>query len=137
MTTRRIGLSLTGDPIPLTPFLDAAYNLGALLSELDRAMSGAQNLEWVITDLRLGSATVAVTPIPISEDALDQSPAIIAAVLKGMEMVEKAAAWPEHFTEEALLRAKKLVSILNDQVERIGIFGNLGEGGTQRIRVTQ
>src|SRR5713101_7241239 len=137
MATRRIGLSLGGDAIPLMTFLDAAYNLGALLSELDVTISGSRNLDWVIADLSLGSANLAVTPVPVSEEALDQSPVIISSTLKGLEAVEKGAEWPEYFTEEALLRAKRLVSIINGRVERIAVFGNAGEGGTKRIRVTQ
>lgn len=137
MATRRIGLSLGGDAIPLMTFLDAAYNLGALLSELDVTISGSRNLDWVIADLSLGSANLAVTPVPVDEDALDQSPVIISATLKGLEIIEKAAEWPEYFTDEALLRAKKLVGLINGRVERIAVFGNAGEGGTKRIRVTQ
>lgn len=137
MITRRIGLSLAGDTIPLNTFLDAAYNLGALLSELDVAISGSRNLEWVISDLSVGSANLAVTPLPISDDAIDQSPVIISSALKGMETVEKSAEWPEHFTDEALLRAKKLVGIIDGRVERVAVFGNHGEGGTRRVRVTQ
>jgi hypothetical protein len=137
MATRRIGLSLGGDAIPLSTFLDAASSLGALLSELDVAISGSHNLDWVIADLSLGSANLAVTPVPISEEAIDRSPVIISSALNGMEVVEKAAEWPEHFTEEALLRAKKLVGLINGRVERIAIFGNPGERGTKRVRVTQ
>ncbi len=137
MATRHIGLSLGGDAIPLSTFLDAAFNLAALLSELDVSISGSRNLEWVIAGLSLGSANLAVTPVPISEDALDQSPVIIASALKGMEIVEKSAEWPEHFTDGALLRAKRLVGIINGRVERLAVFGNPGEGGTKRVRVTQ
>src|SRR5436190_18195731 len=112
MATRRIGLSLGGDTIPLSTFLDAASSLGALLSELDVAISGSRNLDWVIADLSLGRANLAVTPMPASEDALDRSPVVISFTLKGLEAVEIGAEWPEYFTEEALLKAKRLVSII-------------------------
>lgn len=137
MTTRRIGFTLGGDAIPFETFLEAGSRLSALLAEVDSAVSGSQTLEWVISDLRFASATVAVSSVPRSEEIIDQSPTIISSVLKGLETIERTAERPEYFTDEALLTAKRLVSLLNGKVERISIFGNVGVGSTGTVRATQ
>ena len=136
MITRRIGLTLSGDAIPLGLFLDAARGLDALLSELDIAISGARHLEWAIADLSISSANLAVTPSLLREESMDNGALIISSALMGMEIIEKGGVWPEHFTETALLKAKEIVSIINGKVERISFFGNAGEG-SKRVRVTQ
>src|SRR4051812_38986277 len=109
MTTRRIGLTLSGDAIPLSLFLDAAHGLEALLCELDIAISGSRHLEWAIADLSLSSANLAVTPSLLKEESLDNGALVISSALTGMEIIEKGGIWPEHFTETALLKAKEIV----------------------------
>lgn len=137
MTAARIGLTLSGDTIPLGMFIEAARNFRTLLSELDVSISGSRNLEWIISDLSVGSAVLAVAPSLLNEEAIDRSPIIISAALAGMETIEKTAEWPLHFTDEALVKAKELVGLINSHVERISLFGNTGQGETKRIRVTQ
>lgn len=136
MATRRIGITLSGDMIPLSLFLEASRGLNALLSEIDVAISGSRNLEWTIENLSIGSANLAVTPSLLHEDSIDQSALVISSALLGMEKIEKGGQWPEHFTETALLKAKEIVSIINGKVERVALFGNAGEGSV-RVRVTQ
>lgn len=137
MAAKQIGFSLIGDAIPLGTFIDAAQDLKALLFELDTAVSGTRNLEWTILELRTGSATVTVTPSLLSEEAIDESTAVISIALTGMEIIEKTAERPPYFTDTALLKAKELVSLLNGRIERIAVFGNSGRGETKRVRITQ
>jgi hypothetical protein len=72
----------------------------------------------------------------LHEDSIDQGALVISAALAGMEKIEKGGQWPDHFTENALLKAKEIVSIINGKVDRISFFGNTGDGSV-RVRVTQ
>jgi hypothetical protein len=137
MAAKRIGLSLGGDAIPIETFIAAARSLRELLSELDISISGSRNLEWVISDLSVGSANLAVSPLLLTKNSLDCGTEIIASALTGIALIEKQAEWPEHFTDEALLKAREIVCLINGHVEKIAVFGNPGQGQTQRIPITQ
>ena len=126
-----------GEDIPLWAFLDAAGKFSDLLSELDVAVSGSRNLDWSIIDLSVGSANLAVEPTLKQEDGIDYGDMIISSALSGLERIEQEAKRPEHFTDEALKKAKELVRIINGKVEHIAVFGKAEGATTQRIPVTQ
>jgi len=137
MTTKRIGLTLNGDAIPLGMFIEAARSFNSLLAEIDVSISGKRNIEWIISDLSVSSAVFAVSPVLLNEDIVDNSSPVISSALAGLELVEKTAEWPSHFTDEALIKAKNLVGLINGHIERISLFGNPGQGETKRLRLTQ
>ncbi|MGE0684371.1 MAG: hypothetical protein AB7P69_26125 [Candidatus Binatia bacterium] len=137
MAAKRIGLSLSGDAIPIEVFIAAARSLKDLLSEIDISISGSRNLEWTISDLTFSSANFAISPLPLTENSSDFGTEIISSALAGIELIEKQAEWPENFTDEALLKAKEIVCLINGRVEKISVFGNSGQGPTRRLSVTQ
>lgn len=137
MDTRSIGFSLVGEDIPLGTFINAAQKLSDLLSELDVEVSGSKNLDWSIVDLGVGSANLAVEPTLKQEDGIDYGDMIISSALSGLKLIEQEASRPEHFTDEALKKAKELVRIINGKVERIAVFGKTESTTPQRVRVTQ
>ncbi len=135
--TRRIGFSLGGDTIPLSTFIDAAQNLIGLLREVESAISGRQQLVWYISELRMGSTTVEIMPSLISDDAVDQSPAVISATLMGMAKIEREPDRPEFFTDAALARAKDIAGVLNGHVSKVLVFGSSEAVKPKQVRITQ
>lgn len=134
MSTQRIGFSLAGEGIPVDAFLDAGQALSELLSELDLVISGSKrSRKWHIADLSTGSANFTMSPsLQDHESAL-----MISSALSGIARIDKEAEYPTFFTDDALLKAKKFAGIISEAVERIAIFGNPGNGKTQRVPVTQ
>lgn len=136
MDNRNIGLSLAGDDIPLEVFINAAGELSGLLSELEFAVSGARDLHWFISDLRMGSASLAVRPEPEPRYGPDCADRIIATALSGLSKIEKEPSRPDHFTDDALKRAKALaVSVAPDRGS-IAVFGGEGSTPAQRVPLT-
>ena len=133
MNTQRIGFSLIGEDIPVDAFQDAFQALAGLLSELDISISGKQSRKWRIADLSTGSANLAIRPT-LQDDA---SARMISSALSGVALIDKGAEYPSFFTDKALLKAKEFANIINGEVERVALFGNLGKGKTQRIQITQ
>ena len=137
METPRIGFSLMGTDIPLGTFINAAQGLSDLLTELDVAVSGSQNLDWSIVDLGVGSANLTVQPALGQEDGINRGDVIISSALSGLELIEQRATRPEYFTDDALRRAKELVQMIDGKVERIAVYGKTTNTATQRVPVTQ
>ncbi len=126
-----------GEDIPLGIFISAAQKLSDLLSALDVAVSGSQNLDWSIIDLGVGSANLTVEPTLRKEDGIDYGDMIISSALTGLELIEQEAKRPDYFTDEALKKAKELVGVINGKIERIAVFGKAESTPAQRVRITQ
>ena len=137
MDNRNIGLSLTGDDIPLEAFINAAGELSGLLSELELSVSGARNLDWYVSDLRMGSASLAIRPMPKARYGADCVDTIISAALSGLGMVEKEPMRPDYFTDDALKRAKALAGSVASHTGVIAIFGGGGSMPVQRVPLTR
>ncbi len=122
MEDHRITLTLgaRADAVPLGSFLTAAQTFADLLVQLDRQLSGRPRttLDWVITKLELGSATIEAEARP-RDDALDLAPLVTSRFVDGLALVERAAEHPPDFTDEMLEAPKSLVNVLNDSVSRV------------------
>ena len=136
MNDRNIGLSLTGAHVPLKSFTSAADKLAGLLSELERSLSGARHLGWYVADLRMGSVDLAIRPKSANQGSSEIGNMIISAALSGLETVEREARRPEHFTDDALRRAKALAGSVDHETSRLTIFGDGGPVPMQRVPVT-
>ena len=133
---RNIGLSLTGNDVPLESFIGAAEKLAGLLSELELSLFGARHLDWYVADLRMGSANLAMRPKSAGREGSDFGNAIISAALSGLETIEREALRPEHFTDDALRRAKALVGSVDHEASRLIIFGDGGSMPTKQAPLT-
>ena len=136
MNDRNIGLSLTGDHVPLKSLTNAADKLSGLLSELERSLFGAQQLGWYVADLRMGSVNLAIRPKSASQGNPEIGNTIISVALSGLEMIEREVRRPEHFTDDALRRAKALVGCIDHEASRLAIFGGGGPMPMQQVPVT-
>lgn len=137
MDNRNIGLSLEGDDIPLEVFLNAAGELSGLLSELEFAVSGARNLRWYVSDLRMGSANLAVRAEPEPRYGPDCVDAIISTALSGLSKIEREPSRPDHFTDDALKRAKALAVSVAPDKGSIAIFGGERSMPPQQVFLTR
>ena len=136
MSDRSIGLSFTGNDVPLRSFIGAAEKLAGLLSELEFSLSGARHLDWYVVDLHMGSANLAMRPKSASREGSGFGSTIISAALSGLETIEQEALRPEHFTDDALRRAKALAGSVDHEASGLTIFGDGGPMPMQQVPVT-
>jgi len=103
-------------------FLSIVQNTLAILREVDAQISEQRqgSLTWQIKDVSLNSPlTMTIFGETTAED-LDYGRDVIEAYTDGLRQVDTSPARiPEFFTFEALRRAKSLVSVLNDGIERV------------------
>lgn len=125
-TTHRVVLSVRGDFIPLSRFAAAASDLLALLEQLDASIAGRPSLAWGVTGLRLESPAVLETsPRPLDEETADYSSEVITAFVEGMEEIRKHSVRPRFFTDDALIRARRLAEIADGDIDRVTVMGTV------------
>ena len=119
--SRKLQLALRGEGISVARLATALHELSRILQDIDVEVSGKITLAWGITGLRLNGAIIETSPRPIREGTPDFGPKVIHAFVSGMREINTKPARPQYFTDEVLVRAKKLASLLNDGVERVSI----------------
>lgn len=129
---QRLGFSLSGEAVAVKSFIAVATKLTDLLRELETSVTGRDDLEWHIADLRMGSTNFAIAPVTQSPESADSASKIIDAVVKGIAIVENSPQRPPHFTDQALRDVKDLTRAANGATNRLSIFG----GGAEPLRVT-
>lgn len=133
----KVSISLGGDLITVSAFIDAASDLYAILNEIDREVSGSQSVIWSIAALRSTSAVMEAAPILVHEETPDNRDRIVAAFVQGMQKIETQPVRPDYFSNEALIKAKHLVGILNENINRIVIRGTVDGRLSDHIQITQ
>ena len=133
---QQVGFNLSGEAVPVRTFIAVAERLADLLKEVEVAVAGQQGLEWLISDLRTGSANLAIVPVAQTHTSADGADLIIAAVMEGLAEVEAAAQRPSHFTNEALRYAKSLANAANGDGNRLSIFGG-GQAEHRQVAISQ
>ncbi len=117
-----ITITLTGKTefISVGSFLEVVQNSLGILRELDAAISGhSASVKWRISAASLNSP-LAVTIFPDNPTDMGIGRDILNDYTKGLRQVEQDDKHvPSHFNEAALEYAKKLVSVLNDDITRI------------------
>lgn len=109
-----IGIDIGGERISAVVVRDSLDDLLVLLGEASKA-SGAGRQDWTISELRIGSAVMAV-------GAPDETP--VAALLRaGLDGLERAAAVPVGWN-------RRMVEKVRDMGQRVG------RGGTTGVTVT-
>lgn len=132
---QQVGFLLSGDDVVVSEFIAVASKLTGLLKELETSMTGAQDVEWQIADLRVGSASIAMRPHLPTPAGRDTADAVIGATLEGLATVENAAQRPPHFTDEALRTAKSLVIAAKNEPKALAIFGR-AQGPRRQVPVS-
>lgn len=114
--------SVGGEPVSLPTFARLTVEMTELLAELDRARSDEPAVEWVITDLDLGSAIVEVEGQPLSAIA-DVSPVIVAEALDALERAGAGQPKPE-VPQAAWRHAVNFADIIRERPTTVEINSN-------------
>ena len=133
----RVVILLKGNLIPVSTFIDAASDLYAILSELEREISGSLNLMWSIADLSSASASLETIPYLRGEDETDNRERIVSVFVQGMEKIADRPIRPDYFSDEALIKAKHLAGLLDGNVDRIAVRGTIRGKLSDQIPITQ
>lgn len=120
---QQIGFRLAGDDVAVEKFIAVASKLTVLLKEIEASVADGQDVEWRIADLRVGSASLAMTPHLQSPTTRADADAVIGIVLPGLAAVEDTPHRPPHFTDQALRSARSLVKVAKDESNALSIFG--------------
>lgn len=91
-----------------------------VLKNVGRAASDVAP-DWLLTDLRFGSAVMSFAPTALN----DQSEGVESAILEGVRAVESASAKPLYFSERALSAVRRLGALAAGGV--IDITGSQGK----------
>lgn len=114
--------SVGGEPVSLTAFARLTAEMTQLLTELDRARSGEPAVDWIITDLDIGSAIVEVEGQPLTSVA-DVSPMIVREALSALEHAATGKPKPE-VPASAWRHAVSISEIIRDRSTKVEIVGN-------------
>lgn len=96
-----------------------------ILKEIDVNISKKANgtLVWHISEISKTSPLV-LKLYGQPKDQIDFSEDVIRAYVKGISVMNRSAAFPPHFTTEALDCAKKLVSLMNTAISKLSYWQN-------------
>jgi hypothetical protein len=90
-------------------FIETASIFLSLLNDVEISISNDKksNLNWIVKDLRCGSAVIALSAIP-KEPVNYSAEDVIGTVISGLQSLETGKNVPQCFTEEAIGKAKYL-----------------------------
>lgn len=116
-------IQVTGDHghIPVASFIEVIRDSLQILAELDSSISeqSEPTLNWDITGASLNSPlllTVAAHP----QNGLDIGNKVIQSYVDGLEQIERGSKTkPRYFSDVALYKAKRMVSVLNQGIREI------------------
>lgn len=112
--------------VPVASFLSVVHNTIGILREVDAEISDSHrgSLKWRIKDVSQNSPiTMTIFAEPTSEVDISQN--VVDAYTDGLQLIDESSdAIPPFFTPRALEKAKRLVGVLNDGVERIAFEGS-------------
>jgi hypothetical protein len=122
MATLRLEIGGAPGSIPVAAFLEAARHELAILRDLDRAISGSSHssLDWIISDLRIGSAVLDAQSRP-RDPSQDNGKEVSRAIVDAILSIERDNRTPAYLSPEGMRHAKGLVEI----PERFHLSGQL------------
>lgn len=113
---RRLDFKLSGKRITLADFLASQRHVLAILKEIDVLATKREggSLDFIIQDLRGGSASVDLIAEPKGEDTPVWAPSTVVHRFKtGIQQVIETGERPEGFNQAAMRHAFELTTILN------------------------
>ena len=136
MDIKRISISLQSEDkyIPVDAFKTAVDELTTMLHEVEIEISEARRskLQWNITELSLGSATIGLEAI--STEDLELAAKTESAVVEGLCSLRESNKRPQYFNDTALESARRLARIRTDGISRINVFSNVPN---QQLYITE
>lgn len=124
--------------VTLGDLAQAARDLSELLTNVAADMaeevetSLKDDQHWAVSKMKVGSAVLTVAPlVPLVEVRTAQE--VVGTVLNGLRKLEAGVEErPQHFPDQSLYAARRLVSMLNDGITRITL-----RAGDQVIELSQ
>lgn len=113
---RVLPFQFDGRRITVADLLDATSRVLSILRDIDARMTGIQDgsLDWVITDLRSGSAVFEVIAEPKGEQTpIWAAPEVVQRFKRGMRHVVETGQRPEYFSEFAMRKTYELTNLLS------------------------
>jgi hypothetical protein len=126
-----------GKYIPVASFVAVVQNTLTILREVDAELSEQRlgSLTWRISNVSLNSP-LEMTIFAEPNADLDVSRDVVEVITTGLRQIDSSPdSIPAFFTPRALEGAKRLVSVLNDGIERIALRSPQGELVTPTQRV--
>ena len=125
MHGERLTIEVTGrtEFIPVASFLNVVTGTLAILKELDDEMRrGRKPIRWRISEVHLHSPLSLTIDSDSAED-VGGSRDILRGYMEGFRKIDESAEdIPSYFTETSLEAAKKLVSVLDDEIAKVSFF---------------
>ncbi|HET7231585.1 MAG TPA: hypothetical protein VFJ16_16365 [Longimicrobium sp.] len=127
---RILPFQFDGRRITVPDLLDATARVLSILKDVDARSTGMEDgsLDWVIKDLRAGSAVFEIYAEPKGEKTPVWAPALVVDRFKrGIRQVIETGERPEYFSEYAMRRTYELTSLLHTngiQAFRVGVNGD-------------
>jgi hypothetical protein len=116
-----------GEAVGFDAFAVLTVHVAAILAEIDALETGGTTVRWVIRDLKVGSAEVAIEAVPLNP-MFDTSARVARQFTRGLEYVARQGARPDWFSEAAWDEARAVVAVLHDGVGRVSIQLDGDEG---------
>lgn len=126
---RVLDLHFDGQRITVADLLEAISRVLSILRDVDTRSTGEENgtLDWVVRNLKYGSAEIMVEAEPKGEATPMWAPEFVVRRVKdGIRQVVETGERPDYFSNYAMRRTYELTSILNAngiQSFRIGVNG--------------
>lgn len=121
----RVTLTLDGPELTWEVFVEAGNDLTGILQEVEAKLTtvSKSRIRWVVSELSKRSpATVVLegraTNGTVSPSTIQE---VAGATASGLKALQEGAAWPPHFTEEALEKAKRLGDLIGDRVSELSV----------------
>ena len=133
----KLTLRIEGD-ITIEAFRDAVSNFLGLLREVENSVSGSREIRWKLAGLQHGSPALLTwegTPRERkrrkkAEPPEDFAPAVAAALLSGVERLERGQGRPADFTDDALDASLQLARVkMRRGITGISLIGENGQRG--------
>ena len=121
----RITLTVDGPELAWDTFVEAGNDLTGILQEVEAELTTANKsrVRWVVTELSKRSpATVVLEGRSVGGTISPSTVREVAGVTaSGLRSLQEGAAWPPHFNEEALEKAKRLGDLIGDRVSELSV----------------
>jgi hypothetical protein len=112
-----VKLTIEGTPgtITLRAFINAIENWLSILKDVDAAISkvSSGSLDWVVTELAVGSLQVAVAPLSRVEGK-NFGPVVARNAVAGLGQIEREGTTPPYWSHASLMHARKMLKSIGN-----------------------
>lgn len=127
---RVLPFQFAGRRITVPDLLEATLRVLSILKDVDVRATGQENgsLDWVIKDMRYGSAVIEIYAEPKGENTpFGAAETVVDRFRSGMRHIIETGERPEYFSEYAMRRVSELTAILDENGIQAFRFGTNGD----------